>query len=69
MVAWIESIAGLMSVGRIGLDFSLSDARYLLPHARIWGILVVYAAFCMFCIWDDTQPKDRQDQESDTESK
>ncbi len=69
MVAWIESIAELMKVERIGLNFSFSDARYLLPDAKIWGILVVYAAFCMLCVWDNTQPKDRDDHESDIESK
>ena len=66
---WIESIAELMNVGRAGLTFSLSDAKYLIPDARICAILVSCAAFLMFCVWDDTRCGDRHDQESDTDSK
>jgi len=69
MGAWIESIVDLMEAGRLGLNFSFSDARYLLPDARICGILLVYAAFCVFCVWDDIRPENRHGQQSDTASK
>ena len=69
MIAWIESIAELMKMGHIGLDFSLSDARYLLPSAKVCAVLAGYAAFCLFCIWDNSQSKDELDQETDIESK
>jgi hypothetical protein len=65
MNSWIESITELSNVGRAGLTFSLTDVKYLIPDTRICYILVLFAVFMIFCIWDDIRSEDRQDQESD----
>jgi hypothetical protein len=63
---WIGSILDPMNMDRYGLDFSCLDARCLLPDAGTWGIVAAFAAFCMFCIWDNTCPPDDLDHRSDT---
>jgi hypothetical protein len=69
MTGWIESITELTNVGRAGLTFSLSDVKYLIPDTRICYILVLFAIFMMFCVWDDIRSDGRHDQESDIDLK
>jgi hypothetical protein len=69
MNAWIESLAELMKVGHFGLDSSLLNARYLLPDAKTWSIVVMFAAFCAFTIWDHTHAQDEHDHKSGLQSK
>ena len=60
---------GVDEGGAFWIELFLSDARYLLPDARICWILLVCVAFCVFSVWDDIQPEDRHGQQSDTASK
>jgi hypothetical protein len=69
MTGWIEQIAELMNVGHSDLTFSLSNVKYLIPDTRICYILVLFATFMIFCVWDDKRSEDRQDRESDRDPK
>jgi hypothetical protein len=65
MTGWIESIIELTNAGQAELTLSLSDIKYLIPETRICYILVFFAIFMIFCVWDDMRSEDRHDQESD----
>jgi hypothetical protein len=64
MNAWAESMAELMKLGRIDFDSSFSAARILLSDARFYGIIVLFAVFCLLCAWEDRWLNDHQ---SDTD--
>ena len=45
MSDWINEMAKMTGIGRIGLDFSLSDVSLLVPDARILWLAAAALAF------------------------
>ena len=69
MSDWINEMAQMTGIGRIGLDFSLSDVSLLVPDARILWIAVAALAFCIVAGCQEVRSNDQQDQESDAHRK
>ena len=65
MNAWIESVMDLMTVGGSAMSFSLSDARFLVPDARICWALGMAVALWVFCAWDNRWQTHVHGRESD----
>ena len=69
MSDWINEMAKMTGIGRIGLDFSLSDVSLLVPDVRILWIAAAAVAFCIVAGCQELRSNDQQDQESDTHRK
>jgi hypothetical protein len=69
MTGWIESITELNNVGRVVLTFSFLGVKCFIPDNGIYYILVLFAVFMMFCVWDDIRSENRNDLESDIDPK
>ena len=69
MSVWIESMMDLMTMGRGGLDVSLSDARFFLPDVRVFWILAFAVGFWFLSAFDNAWSDDnRRDHKSDNDS-
>ena len=69
MSDWINEMAKMTGIGRIGLDFSLSDVSLLVPDARILWLAAAAVVFCIVAACQELRSNDQQDQESDAHRK
>jgi len=65
MSDWINEMAKITGIGRIGLDFGLSDVSLLVPDVRILWIAAAAVAFCIVAGCQEAWSNDHQDRKSD----
>jgi hypothetical protein len=66
---WINTLAEALGIGRMGLDFSLSDLSLLAPDAKVVWIVAAAAAFCVVAGCQEVWSNHRHDRKSDGDRK
>ncbi len=69
MDAWINEIVEAAGIGRVELNFRLSDMSVLVPDARILWVVAAVVAFCVVAGCHEAWFNDGQGRESDPHRK
>jgi len=64
MNAWIDVMAEMTGIGRMGMDFSLSDLSTLAPDTAWLVVTAVVVAFCLVGACQDAWLDRREDRNS-----
>ena len=66
---WINALAEALGIGRMELDFSLSDVSMLAPDAKVVWIVAAAAVFCIVAGCQEVWFNHRDDHRSDSDRK